>query len=144
MHDVKIRAATLSDAAAAASLAGELGYPSSTEEMSQRIAALSTSVDDAVFVAVLGLTPVAWVHVVVVNLLEAPRRAEIHGLVVTESLRGRGIGEQLVERAEEWARSRGVSRIRVRSNALRERTHAFYERRGYTVAKTQKVFDKEL
>jgi GNAT superfamily N-acetyltransferase len=134
----------MSDAAAVASLAGELGYPASPADMSQRLAALATAADDAVFVAVLGLTPVAWIHVAVVTLLESPRHAEIRGLVVTSALRSRGIGEQLVAVAEEWARARGVTRIRVRSNTLRERTHAFYERLGYTVTKTQKAFDKGL
>ena len=144
VFDMKSREVRASDAAAVASLAEELGYPSSAAEMSQRIAALASSPDDAVFVAVLGLTPVAWIHVACVTLLESARYAEIRGLVVTSSLRGHGIGAQLVARAEEWARERGVTRIRVRSNALRERTHAFYENRGYKTTKTQRVFDKNL
>jgi GNAT superfamily N-acetyltransferase len=144
VHDVKLRAARPSDAAAVASLAGELGYPACEKEVSERLAALSVSSEDAVFVAVLGLTPVAWIHVTLVTLLESARHAEIRGLVVTAALRAHGIGAQLVEHAEGWARERGVSRIRVRSNAMRERTHAFYERLGYGVVKTQKVFDKPL
>ena len=100
--------------------------------------------DDAIFVAILGLTPIAWIHVAIVTLLESPRHAEIRGLIVTATLRGRGIGEQLVSHAEQWARERGVTRIRVRSNILRERTHAFYERLGYTVTKSQKTFDKRF
>jgi GNAT superfamily N-acetyltransferase len=133
-----------SDAAAVALLSEELGYATSAAEMSQRIVALASSPEDAVFVAVLGLTPVAWIHVACVTLLESARHAEIRGLVVTFALRGRGIGGQLVAQAEEWARSRGVARIRVRSNVLRERTHRFYENLGYTTTKAQKVFDKGL
>lgn len=141
---MKIRAASRSDGAAVASLAGELGYPACAAEISERLAVLASSPDDAVFVAILGLTPVAWIHVAIVTLLESPRHAEIRGLVVTASLRARGLGAQLVARAEEWARERGAPRMRVRSNAVRERTHAFYERLGYSVTKSQKVFDKPL
>ena len=144
MHDVKIRPARASDAAAVASLAEELGYPTAAPEIAERLTALAGSPNDAVFVAVLGLTPVAWIHVTLVTLLESARHAEIRGLVVTAALRTCGIGAQLVAHAEGWAREQGVARIRVRSNALRERTHAFYERLGYVVAKTQKVFDKPL
>lgn len=144
MHDVKIRLAARNDAAALASLAEELGYPTSPSEIGERLSALSASPNDAVFVAVLGLTPVAWIHVTTVTLLESERHAEIRGLVVTSSLRARGLGAQLVARAEEWARAQGVSRIRVRSNAVREQTHRFYERLGYAVKKEQKVFDKAL
>ena len=134
----------LSDAAAVAFLAGELGYQASPAEIAERIAALSSSANDGVFVAVLGLAPVAWIHVAAVTLLESERHAEIRGLVVTAALRVHGIGAQLVAHAETWARAQGLSRIRVRSNAVREQTHRFYERLGYVVKKTQKVFDKTL
>lgn len=144
MHDVKVRPARASDAAAVASLAEELGYPTAAPEIAERLAVLAASSNDAVLVAVLGLTPVAWIHVTLVTLLESPRHAEIRGLVVTEALRTRGIGAQLVAHAEAWAREHGVARIRVRSNALRERTHTFYERLGYRTTKSQKVFDKGL
>lgn len=144
MHDVRVRSARASDAAALALLAEELGYPATAGEMAERLLALEHSPDDAVLVAVLGEGAVAWIHVAIVSLVEAPRLAEIRGLAVTSALRSRGIGEQLVRRAEDWARARGVSRIRVRSNVVRERTHAFYERLGYTVTKSQKVFDKNF
>src|SRR5688500_18584121 len=51
VHDVKVRAATMDDAAALASLAGELGYPTDAAEMSIRFAAVSESRNDAIFVA---------------------------------------------------------------------------------------------
>jgi GNAT superfamily N-acetyltransferase len=140
--DVKIRPATIDDAPMLAFLAGELGYPTSAEELQARFGQLTAN--DAVLVAVLGETPVGWIHVTLVTLLESPRHAEIRGLVVLSALRSRGIGGSLVQYAESWARTSGVTRIRVRSNAVRERTHAFYERLGYTTTKTQKVFDKTL
>jgi hypothetical protein len=37
-----------------------------------------------------------------------------------------------------------VARLRVRSNAIRERAHAFYLRDGYTRVKTSAVFEKPL
>lgn len=144
VHDVKIRLAVPSDAAALASLTEELGYSASPAEIAERLLALSSSSTDAVFVAVVGLTAVAWIHVAAVTLLESSRHAEIRGLVVTSSLRARGIGAQLVAHAEAWARAQGLSRIRVRSNAVRVETHRFYERLGYGVKKEQKVFDKGL
>jgi GNAT superfamily N-acetyltransferase len=140
--DVKIRPATIDDAPMLAFLARELGYPTSPTELKERFAAMTAF--DAVLVAILGETPVGWIHVTLVTLLESPRYAEIRGLVVLSALRSRGIGASLVQYAEAWARAHGITRIRVRSNAVRERTHAFYERLGYTTTKTQKVFDKPL
>ena len=45
---------------------------------------------------------------------------------------------------EQWARERGIRTIGLRSNVIRERAHAFYEREGYTVLKKQKAFRKTL
>lgn len=140
MHDVTIRRATMNDAAAIASLAGELGYPASEDAMRPRLA----SQRERVLVAVVNDRVAAWIQLAFVETLESGTFAEITGLVVAEALRGRGIGARLVDAAESWARERGVARIRVRSNSVRAETHRFYERRGYAIAKTQHVFDKRL
>jgi GNAT superfamily N-acetyltransferase len=50
----------------------------------------------------------------------------------------------LLSRAEEWARENGCRAIGLRSNAIRDRAHAFYERHGYAHVKTQKAFRKQL
>ena len=52
-------------------------------------------------------------------------------LVVDESRRGLGIGAALVDAALDWAAGQGFDTLRVRSNVVRERTHAFYERLGF-------------
>ena len=142
LRPMQLRPATISDAAAIASLAGELGYPCDADAMRARLGALLESQNDALIVAVSGVAVVGWAHVAAVRPVVEPY-AELRGLIVAQSLRSRGFGARLLEAAEEWARSRGFTRLRVRSNAVRERTHAFYLRHGYTVAKSQ-VFDKTL
>lgn len=139
-----LRPAALDDAAAIAALNGELGYPATAEEISLRLAALLDAPEHAILVAADGSDVVAWIQVSVVATIESGAFAEIRGLVVTAARRSRGLGSRLVAAAEEWARERGLSRIRVRSNVNRERTHAFYERLGYRTTKSQKVFDKGL
>ena len=135
-----IRTAETPDVPAIAALAGELGYPTSADEMSRRLAALDDR--DAVFVAEQDGGCAGWIQISVVETLESSRFAEIRGLVVTEGQRGGGVGAALVAAAEEWARGKSCPRVRVRSNVVRERTHRFYERLGYRVVKSQKVFDK--
>ena len=89
-------------------------------------------------------TLVGWIHAFLVHLVETDRFAEIGGMVVSEEHRCTGIGTQLLEKAEEWARSQKVMAIRVRSNVVRERAHDFYERSGYKQIKTSHVFQKPL
>jgi GNAT superfamily N-acetyltransferase len=54
------------------------------------------------------------------------------------------VGRALVERAEQWARSRGLSGIRLRSRVTRAEAHAFYRCLGYQPVKQQLQFRKEL
>lgn len=142
--EVALRPACLEDAPAMAVLSGQLGYPSSVEEMQARLRAILGREEHAVFVAEQGGQVVAWIHVFLLRLVEANPEAEIGGLVVDERCRSQGIGQALVHLAEEWARSLGCATIAVRSNVVRKRTHRFYESLGYTRVKAQYTFRKPL
>ncbi len=135
---------TGTDAAAVAELAAELGYPSTEAQISRRIAAVAGRDGEHAIVAELEGAVVGWTHVRVMACLESEPYAEIWGLVVSERVRSRGVGTALVAECERWARARGLATIRLRSNVVRTRAHALYERIGYRVIKQQKVFEKNL
>ena len=140
-----IRAAQLPDHARIAELAGQLSYPSTPEEIAHRLQGLQRTADAAVFVAELETGEIAgWIAVFVYRTMEADARAEVSGLVVDERFRSQRVGDRLLARAEEWARGAGCQAIGLRSNVIRARAHAFYERHGYMHVKTQKAFRKQL
>jgi ribosomal protein S18 acetylase RimI-like enzyme len=141
---VEIREAQPQDFSRIAELAGQLGYPSSPNEIAGRLAGMKQSDDHAVFVARLGGEVAGWLGVYVCRMVEADSRAEISGLVVDEKFRSQGIGPLLLVRAEQWAREKGCRAIGLRSNVIRDRAHSFYERHGYKHTKTQKSFRKDL
>ena len=143
MGKLKIRRARPSDVPRLASLAGELGYPTTAAEMKARFKRVKPAANNAIFVADDGEV-VGWIHVSVSYLLEVTLRAEINGLVVGESTRSRGTGALLLEAAEAWARTKKCEGMSVRSNVIRDRAHMFYERNGYEHYKTQKAFRKPL
>jgi GNAT superfamily N-acetyltransferase len=141
----KIRLAHFPDHARIAELAGQLGYPSTPQEIAQRLQGIKRSAEAAVFVAELETGEIAgWIAIFVYRTLEADARAEVSGLVVAECFRSQRVGERLLARAEEWARENGCQAIGLRSNVVRDRAHAFYERHGYVHVKTQKAFRKQL
>jgi GNAT superfamily N-acetyltransferase len=143
--EVEIRAARAEDLGREAELAGQLGYPSRAEEIARRLKGMEGSADHAVFVAQLPSGELAgWVAVFIYRCVETDARAEVSGLVVDEQRRSLGIGQRLLKRAEEWARGKGCEAIGLRSNVIRGRAHAFYERQGYEHFKTQKSFRKIL
>jgi GNAT superfamily N-acetyltransferase len=142
---IKVRPAEERDITVLASLAGELGYPSTPEQVRERFANIKAAPHQATFVAVTsGDTVIGWIQLSEARSLESEPRAEITGLVVNSNFRGGGAGSLLVEGGEDWARGRGLGVIGVRSNIIRGRTHVFYERLGYAVTKTQKVFRKRI
>ncbi|HET7904048.1 MAG TPA: GNAT family N-acetyltransferase [Candidatus Eisenbacteria bacterium] len=142
---VVCRAMRDGDAPRVAELAGELGYPSTPKQILERKAVLDREGRHGLFVAesesgeVLG-----WVIVSEMCSLELDPNAEVKGLVVAESARGRGIGAELMRVAETWARARGLREVVMRSNVIRERTHAFYKGIGYEEQKRQVKFRKAL
>lgn len=138
----EIRHAEIDDAAEMARLAGELGYPMSTAEMARRLGVLLPNDRHYIGVAAAGKHLLGWVHVEHRFSLEGGDRAELMGLVVDSSARRRGLGRELVDVAENWARARGLAAVTVRSNAARELSHPFYEGLGYLREKTQHVYRK--
>lgn len=141
----EIREARAQDHARIAELAGQLMYASSANDITKRLEGMGESKEHAVFVARLAEEEIAgWIAVFVYRTVEADARAEVSGLIVDERYRSQGIGLRLLERAERWAREQGCRAIGLRSNVIRERAHAFYERQGYQHLKTQKSFRKDL
>jgi GNAT superfamily N-acetyltransferase len=142
---IAIRKARLRDAGIIAKLSGQLGYPATEREMSERLAKLiHRPGDGVVLLAEDSGEIVGWLHVSITPLLEVPLRAEVNGLVVDEAKRSQGAGAKLLKAAERWAAGKGCKSMSVRSNVVRERAHGFYLRHGYEHFKTQKAFRKSL
>lgn len=136
------------DADALAELAGQLGYPVTTPEMRDRIAAIQCQDATAeIWIARNGGEEkiLGWIHLAREPLSAlVPAKAEILALVVDQAERGKGIGSTLVKFAEIWAKERGILTVRVRSNIARKEAHRFYQREGYSLGKTSHVFTKDL
>lgn len=137
--------ARLEHAADIASLSVELGYQTTVDETREALTQLLTSARHLAIVArdaegrMLG-----WATAERRWTLESGETAELTGLVVTRAVRRSGVGRCLVAAAERWALQQGFSAIRVRSNVSRTESHPFYERLGFSWAKTQHVYTKAL
>jgi ribosomal protein S18 acetylase RimI-like enzyme len=141
---VVVRRARADDAPRIAELSGVLGYPVDSRVMAERLAHLVSRDDNAVFVVGEGNSVVGWIHGAEHELLEIGRLCEILGLVVEPSARRSGAGRALIAAVEQWAGSRGVRQVSVRSNVVRLESHPFYEGLGFTRVKTQHSYRKEL
>jgi GNAT superfamily N-acetyltransferase/uncharacterized damage-inducible protein DinB len=141
---VHIRRAEPADAPRLAALSGELGYPVAGDALAGRLARMLTRPEHVVLVAEVNGGVAGWLHATETELLESGCRCEIAGLVVDATCRRQGVGGRLVAAVERWAADRGLELVAVRSNVARQESHPFYERHGYTRAKTQHAYRKRL
>ncbi len=140
-----IRSATAADAPQLAPLAGQLGYPSTTEQVLERLREILEDAAHAILVAEDKERRIAgYIEIFPFRTIGSEPRVEIASLVVDDSCRSQGVGRLLMNHAENWARARGFKEMGLRSNVIRERAHQFYENLGYRVNKTQKSFRKRL
>ena len=139
-----IRPARIDDSPAIALLTAQIGYPNLPEETEGRLRDVLDRPDGTVLVAEEEGAIAGWLYVFGIHLLETEPFAMIAGLAVSETRRNQGHGAALIEAAAEWASRHGYSTLRVRSNVVRERDHAFYERMGFSRAKDEGVFVRRL
>jgi GNAT superfamily N-acetyltransferase len=141
-ENCSIRDARPDDADAISNLSAELGYPVPVEVMRERLFRMAP--ENAVFVWESDGRVLGWIGIATVFHIQTGIRAEIGGFVVSSESRSQGIGSQLLQRAEQWARSKEMPRLLVRSNTKRADAHRFYLRENYSQLKTSLVFEKFL
>ena len=129
---VKIRRAQHGDATKVQDLLNQLGYVADIHFLTQRLLHMSKRRSDAVFVADLDCEVVGVMSLHVLDLFHQPGRlGRITSLVVSEAIRGEGIGELLVKAADGWFIKKGCLRAEVTSGLHRHGAHAFYTAQGY-------------
>ena len=121
------------DATGVAELIEALGYPCTPDEAIERLRAVAAEPDQTLLVAdrdgdlcgLLGLDLMYYLPL-------GARTCRITALVVAVAHQGEGVGRDLLQAAETWARQAGAARIEVTSAAHREKAHAFYRACGYS------------
>jgi GNAT superfamily N-acetyltransferase len=138
---MEIRLANLQDAKSIADVASALGYQSavSVELARARLERLLLSSDDKVWVAESNGEIVGWLHAQHAFRVASADFVEILGLSVSDKARLKGVGRALVEQAKQWAFDEKIA-LRVRTNDVRDGAKKFYTALGFSMTKTQLVF----
>ena len=139
-YDAGIRLATISDGDAVLALAEYLGYKARDLAMATgEYRRILNSDSDWLFVFTSELSLTGWIHLFQANRIASSSFIEIGGLVVHPDFRRQGIGRQLVQHAGDFAVKRKMA-LRVRSNIKREETRQFYLNSGFSIRKSQNMF----
>ena len=130
--DLSVRAVEASDMEALADLMTQLGYETRASEMQMRMETVLANKNYATFVAVSGGKVCGMIGTFICYSYEhnSPG-ARILALVVSEKMRGRGVGEALITAAEKDLAQKNIKRIAVNARFERTRAHEFYEKLGY-------------
>lgn len=143
MTATQVRRATAADAEAIARLLTQLGYPITPSDVPHRLDRLGVRDRAVVLLAHRGSSVLGLATAHVLSVLNRPRDvAWLTALVVDESTRGAGVGRQLVEAVEAFARAAGCERLSVTTHASRVGARAFYRRVG--LEETGRRFGKAL
>lgn len=126
------------------SLSDQLGYANDPNLLSDRLKAILSLKDHAVFVGKAEGRIVGWLHCLTCLRVESPLFVEVTGLVVDENARGLQIGKKLIEASKTWTRNHGITILRIRCNLTRTESHKFYQALGFSSNKEQKVFEMSL
>lgn len=141
---ISITSATLNDVIAISALTQELDYNANEANTQAWLSYILNSDTHAVFVAASGKTLCGWIVVEKRISLQAGFKAEITGLVVSDTCRRAGVANQLVQAAECWASSLGLTRLAVSSNITRDASHSFYQALGFDLKKTSHHYEKTI
>jgi GNAT superfamily N-acetyltransferase len=131
--DFAIREAAQEDAPQVAALLTQLGYPSSADDVTGRLAYWGPDPLSLILIAERTGQVLGCLSMHAIPYLERTGRwARIESLVVDESARGAGTGRALLTAAEIAARRWGCLAIEITSARTREAAQAFYRRMGYS------------
>jgi GNAT superfamily N-acetyltransferase len=133
-HDslVQIRTAEVDDAEPIAGLLTALGYPTASEAMRQRLAAIAHDSTYSTFVAVVNSRVVGVAGTRLGQYYEKDGTyCQLLVLSIDPAAQRQGIGRRLLKAVEEWTIGHNGSDVVVTSGLHRAPAHAFYERCGY-------------
>jgi len=142
--EIIIRDMTASDLDTVHPLVAQLGYDIGLKDLASRFRAVTQDSDHAVWVALTDDRIVGFLHIFYRPALEKPPEAVVQAMAVDQTRRKSGIGQRLLERAEEWALTRGLHSIALSSQVDRSDAHAFYARLGFESTATSKLLRKKL
>lgn len=137
-----IRLAELSDQHSIDRLSQHLGYPSLDHSATKsNLEALIKSPTDQIWLYQKDQAILGWIHVFIAYRVASKPFIEIGGIVTDPQHRRIGVGQQLVNRATQWAAEKNMP-LRVRCNSTREDTHQFYRSINFQTIKQQVIFEQ--
>lgn len=115
-------------------------YP--IDKMEKMIEFVYKDLDNYVFIAKEQDKIVGVMEIVIKYSIHKPSYLIINCLAVAMHYQGKGVGTQLVQYVDHFAKQRGLGSIQVGSQFKRLQAHHFYKKNGFQEIKEHKIFQK--
>jgi len=127
-----LRNAQRSDAKRISELLAQLGYETAADQV-EGLLLKSDTANEAHYVAVQNETVIAVFSLIYFNYFpSAERFCRLTALVVDKSLRGTGIGSNIIKAIQSIAKENNCDVLEITTSFRRVKTHEFYEKCGFT------------
>lgn len=144
INDIIIRQAKIEDYKDICKICcDDLGYNCSEELVKERLEGLDKN-NERVLVAVYNSEVVGYLHAQIYKTLYFEELINFLGLAVSKEYRNKKVGTKLVNEIENWAKEKGINKVRVNSGFSRKEANEFYRSLGYNNEKEQIRFLKSL
>lgn len=144
INDIIIRQAKIEDYKDICKICcDDLGYNCSEELVKERLEGLDKN-NERVLVAVYNSEVIGYLHAQIYKTLYFEELINFLGLAVSKEYRNKKVGTKLVNEIENWAKEKGINKVRVNSGFSRKEAHEFYRSLGYNNEKEQIRFLKSL
>ena len=144
INDIIIRQAKIEDYKDICKICcDDLGYNCSEELVKERLEGLDKN-NERVLVAVYNSEVVGYLHAQIYKTLYFEELINFLGVAVSKEYRNKKVGTKLVNEIENWAKEKGINKVRVNSGFSRKEAHEFYRSLGYNNEKEQIRFLKSL
>ena len=144
MAQINIREIETSDYNDIYLLNQELGYLFSIEKVKDRISYITENTKDVILVVEKDNEVIGYIHGSPYELLYNDSLINILGFVVKGDYRNTGVGNELINSLEDWAKENGYIGIRLVYGYERTDAHRFYEKHGYINKKDQMNYIKQI
>lgn len=119
-----------------------MGYDYPLDKTKEKIDQIVNSQKDKIYIAEINQQVVGYIHACDYDLIYMEPLKNIMGIAVDSKYQRMGIGRQLLEAIEKWAKETGAAGVRLVSGESRYEAHLFYQSCGYCFVKNQKNFIK--
>lgn len=121
-----------------------MNYDYPVHKIKEMISIIHNDKCNYVFVAIDSGKVVGIIESVIKYSIHKPSYLIINTLAVLLKYQGKGVGSQLLAYTENFAKTKGLSRISLGSQFRRLSAHQFYINNGYEMIKEHKIFEKKI